>query len=131
AAGFAALGAHWGERLAWADLAAIIVTHGHIDHYGGLTYVRTQTAAPLAVHALDQPVVEDPQTATTAQARAAEDFLRAAGVDTGLIEALMRRYRASGRDLTGWAVTTVLQDGAVFDGRFAVTHTPGHCAGQV
>jgi glyoxylase-like metal-dependent hydrolase (beta-lactamase superfamily II) len=28
----------------------VVVTHGHVDHYGGLGAVRDQTHAPVAVH---------------------------------------------------------------------------------
>lgn len=35
------------------DLALIIITHGHVDHYGSAAALHTRTGAPVAIHALD------------------------------------------------------------------------------
>jgi glyoxylase-like metal-dependent hydrolase (beta-lactamase superfamily II) len=130
-AGLAALRAQWDEHLDWDGLNRIIITHAHPDHYGGLNYVRPRSAAPIAIHALDLPVLRDRSAVTAKQAAASAAFLRAAGFEASTIEALVQMYGASGRDLVGWEVATVLADGDLVDGRFAVVHTPGHCAGQV
>lgn len=127
--GFAALQSDRNERLGWNDLSRIIITHGHIDHYGGLEFVRAHSGAPIAVHALDLAVIRDPQAATAALVEAAEAFLHTAGFAEPTIKQLDRMY--SGRHSSGWEVDTILADGDLIDERFEVIHTPGHCAGQV
>lgn len=129
AAGFAALQTEWNEHLNWSDLSRIIITHGHIDHYGGLSFVRARSDAPIAVHALDLAVIRDPQAATAALVQAAESFLHMAGVAESTIKQLDRMY--GGRHSSSWDVATILADGDLLDERFEVIHTPGHCAGQV
>jgi glyoxylase-like metal-dependent hydrolase (beta-lactamase superfamily II) len=38
-----------------ADLAMIVVTHGHVDHYGAAAELQTRTGAPVAAHKSDLP----------------------------------------------------------------------------
>jgi glyoxylase-like metal-dependent hydrolase (beta-lactamase superfamily II) len=130
-AGFAALRTRWGETLDWSDLSRIIITHGHIDHYGGLGYVCRHTQAPVAVHQFDREVVQNPHECMTAQIQATSAFLRWTGADQSAGALLEQMYRSSGRHLSGSIVATELADGDELDGRFTVIHTPGHCAGQV
>ncbi|HEY71901.1 MAG: hypothetical protein B6I35_06320 [Anaerolineaceae bacterium 4572_32.2] len=35
------------------DVRLILITHGHIDHFGSAAALREQTGAPVAIHALD------------------------------------------------------------------------------
>jgi len=47
------------EGVSLADVGRIIITHGHLDHFGGLAFVREHTQAPVGVHALDSHVHTD------------------------------------------------------------------------
>lgn len=46
-----------GEKVSIADVGRIIVTHSHLDHFGGLAFVCEHTHAPIGVHALDSRVI--------------------------------------------------------------------------
>ncbi len=87
--------------------AAILLTHGHVDHIGAVDELHQATGAPVYIHALDAPMLPDPQLNLSA-------FL--------------------GQQLSVQAQLTLLQGGetlrlAGLD--TAVIHTPGHTAGGI
>ncbi len=41
-------------------IRAILLTHGHFDHIGGAEETARRTGAPVMVHTLDAPLLEDP-----------------------------------------------------------------------
>ncbi len=130
-AGMAALRSQRGEQISWEALSRIIITHGHIDHCGGLGYVRSRSAAPVAAHSLDLEAIRDHEAFMAAQVEATGAFLRWAGVAEELISQLGRLFGAAVQGASGGEVATILADGDVLDGRLGVIHTPGHCAGLV
>jgi glyoxylase-like metal-dependent hydrolase (beta-lactamase superfamily II) len=50
----AALRDSLGEKIQVADVGRVIVTHGHIDHYGAVGFVREESGARVGVHELDK-----------------------------------------------------------------------------
>ena len=103
------------ERLAALDLrlVALLSTHGHIDHVGGIsTVVHSQPApVPVHIHDHDRHLLLDP-------------------AGTG---GMMGRY-LEGLDLRPPEIIEGLDDGTVVKGAgmsFEVLHTPGHTHGSV
>lgn len=129
--GFEALREDWGERLTWRDVSRIVITHAHIDHYGGLSAVRGLCDAPIAVHALDQRVISNHRERLILGVSAVANFLHRAGVKPELHRGLLRDYGWSKELFISIEVTTILEDGDRLDDMFSVFHTPGHCSGQV
>lgn len=88
-------------------LKAILLTHGHFDHIGGVGEVAERTGAPVAIHRLDAPMLEDP-------------FLNGStffGPKTDPIHPDMLLDGGERIDFGGCALT--------------VLHTPGHTRGGV
>jgi len=130
-AGIAAVRDQWGEPFTWGDLSRIVITHGHIDHCGGLAFVHSLSDAPVAAHPLDLAAVQDQSAYLEALIPTMAAFLRWAGAEAAQAEQLARQFSAAWPKSSGGPVTDLLEDGCLLDGRLAVIHAPGHSAGQV
>lgn len=98
-----------------SQVTRIIATHAHSDHVGGLSRLRGQTSATVAVHERDAGYVRDG---------------KAPALDrTTLGGRLFRRGMGS----TATTVEEELADGQVVEvgGGLRVVHTPGHTPGHV
>ncbi|MGC8481046.1 MAG: MBL fold metallo-hydrolase [Acidimicrobiales bacterium] len=97
-------------------VAAVIATHGHVDHTGGITsYLSNQgtQTLPVHLHPKDRHMVDDP----VGSAPMLGALLLEAGVQTTPPEFIVD-----------------IEDGDVISGagmRFSVLHTPGHTQGSV
>ena len=49
------------------DIRLILITHGHLDHFGGAKALRARTGAPVAVHAKDADALRSGQNSPEAK----------------------------------------------------------------
>ncbi len=129
--GIAAIAETFGTSLSLADIDTILITHGHIDHYGGLPFVRQFTAAPIGVHILDRRVLSNHEERVVVASRRLETFLAEAGVDEKHRAALMSVYHFGKTYYRSTPVQFLLAGGEKTVGDIDVYHVPGHCPGQV
>ena len=85
-AGMARVADEFGERVGWADLDRVIITHAHIDHHGGLNMVVGLTDAPIAVHELDRRVLVNHEERLVLSRFRLGVFLRRAGVPEATLD---------------------------------------------
>ncbi len=112
-------------------LTHVFITHGHIDHFGGVGYVRERTNARLGVHELDLRNLSNYEERLSVASRRVDTFLIESGVDQAGRRRLLDMYlltknlhRSVPIDFTYEAIGMRL-------GPFEFLHVPGHCAGHV
>ncbi len=120
-----------GQTIGLEHLTHVFITHGHIDHFGGLTYVRPRTQARIGVHELDLRNLTNYEERLTIVARRLEAFLFEAGVSPGRHANLIEMYMLPKSLFHSIHVDFTYEAAGMRVGPFEFLHVPGHCAGHV
>ncbi|MBM3145479.1 MAG: MBL fold metallo-hydrolase [Chloroflexi bacterium] len=129
--GLDAAGELLGENLSFADLTHILITHGHIDHFGGLSFLRQKTAASIGVHELDQHNLTHTEERLAIIAQRLERYLAEAGLEPESAQKLIQIYKLTRLDYRPVNIDFTYEATGMRLGPFEMLHVPGHCAGQV
>lgn len=117
--------------LSFPDMTHVLLTHGHIDHYGGLTFLREKTQAQIGVHELDLGTVTAHEARLAVLSRKLEYFLSQAGIPTERCAELLRMYRFTKALYHSVSVDFTYETHDMQVGPFELLHVPGHCPGHV
>jgi len=129
--GFAVVRAAFDEGARYEDVDTAIVSHAHIDHFGGVGDLKIRTGARLAVHELDARVLSCFDERMVIAAKDVEIFLRRAGVAEAELAQMLALYLRSRDWFKPVDVDRALRDGDLVGNGHRVIHTPGHCPGQI
>jgi len=114
-----------------SQLTHILLTHAHIDHYGGLSQLKPITQAKIGVHELDLQTVSHHEARLAWIGRRLASFL----ADTGLAEEtrdqLLSIYRFTKAIYHSVPVDFAYEAVDMKVGPFELIHLPGHCPGHV
>jgi glyoxylase-like metal-dependent hydrolase (beta-lactamase superfamily II) len=128
--GIESLKTDFGESIGLKDIRRIIVTHGHIDHFGGLSFMVEQTGAQVGIHQIDRRVLTNYEERVVVATKDLRVYLERAGVSDGLLGRMIEMYGFSKQHVRSVAVDIDLDEDKPLDGMQFI-HTPGHCPGQV
>ena len=128
-AGFEQIRDAFGEAIRPADVRRIIITHAHLDHFGGLAQLRQEMPAEVAIHPLDGGAMTSWEEHAVISKRRLDAFFEEAGVAADERAALLAAARFERERIQAMPVSVWLEDGQEIDG-LRVIHTPGHSAGH-
>jgi glyoxylase-like metal-dependent hydrolase (beta-lactamase superfamily II) len=130
-AGIEQAGTESGRKIRIEDLTHILITHGHIDHFGGLVFLRERSHALVGIHELDMGNLTNYEE----RVAVAENHLKAYLVEAGVPEekraGMLNMYRVNKMLSHSVPVDFTYEDKGMRLGAFEMLHVPGHCAGHV
>ncbi|MCC6300069.1 MAG: MBL fold metallo-hydrolase [Anaerolineales bacterium] len=110
------------------DLNHILLTHAHIDHYGGLSKLRPLTQAKIGCHDLDAQTVSHHEAELALASARLASFLSGTGLAKETCDSLLEIRRFTKSLYQSVPVDfTYGSESLPFD----IVHLPGHCAGHV
>ena len=114
-----------------SDLTHILLTHAHIDHFGGLSKLRSINNAKIGVHELDVQTVAHPEARLALIGRRLASFLAETGLSVETCEQVLSMYRFSKAIYQSTPVDFTYEAVDLQLGPFDFIHLPGHCPGHV
>jgi glyoxylase-like metal-dependent hydrolase (beta-lactamase superfamily II) len=120
----------FGLRAKLADLAEVVVTHAHADHFGNAHRFH-RLGVPIAIHEADAHVLADFDERTSLAAGNLGTFLLLAGLDHRRADQFIALYRSGRPDFPDLEPDRRLAEGDIVGSGWPVLHVPGHCAGQI
>ncbi len=114
-----------------ADLTHILITHAHIDHFGGLTYVCERTSAKIGVHELDLRNLTNYEERLLVVSHRLDEFLLEAGISEKDRKDLLEMYMITKSLFHSVRVDFTYEASGMRLGPFEMLHVPGHCPGEV
>jgi len=129
--GFAIVRAVFGEESRYEQLDWCVITHAHMDHFGGANALRARSRAHIAVHELDARVLACFDERLVVASKDIDVFWRRAGVSDADRARMAEEYAAAKRFFKSVDVDRALRDGDILGPGYRVHHTPGHCPGQI
>lgn len=112
------------------DIERIFITHGHIDHFGGVANIAELADAAVGVHELDRRVLTNYEERVVIATKDLRVYLERAGIEPEARQSLIEMYGFAKRHVRSVPVAFHLDEDEPIDG-MSFIHAPGHCPGQV
>ncbi len=115
----------------FSTLDEVLLTHGHIDHFGGCYQIRQHSSCPIVIHELDLRILTNYEERVVIVSKRLTEFLIEAGASEKSRAEYLEVYRMTkslGKSIDNVTTYQRMQDQL---SRFKILHLPGHCAGEV
>ncbi len=129
--GFRWVGEVLGQPFGPENLTHILITHGHIDHFGGLGFLKTRTDAKVGVHELARRTLTNYEERLAVASSRLERFLAQAGVRAERRQELLAMYTLPKMFFHSVPVDFTYEAAGMRLGPLEMLYTPGHCPGHV
>jgi glyoxylase-like metal-dependent hydrolase (beta-lactamase superfamily II) len=114
-----------------SNLTHILITHAHIDHYGGLSRLRPLSPAKIGVHELDVQTIAHHEARLALTSRRLAFFLAETGLAEEARQEILNVYRLTKSLYQSVPVDFTYEAVDMQLGPFELIHLPGHCPGHV
>ena len=114
-----------------SDLTHILLTHAHIDHFGGLCKLKPLTSAKIGCHELDLQTVAHHEARLALISRRLASYLAETGLAEETRDQLLNIYRFTKAIYQSVPVDFTYEAMDMRFNGFELIHLPGHCPGHV
>ena len=128
---FEGISEQFGEKVTLKDVDRVIITHAHIDHFGGVNFIMGESGAELCIHELDASAIEHFRERLLYSTTSVHLFLMRSGMSKERVDKLIQGNKRSKDRYHSHRVDATFTEGPVLGGSLVAYHVPGHCPGQV
>ena len=114
-----------------SDLTHVLLTHAHIDHYGGLARLKPLTIAKIGCHELDLQTVAHHDARLALIGRRLASYLTETGLAEETRDSLLGIYRFTKAIYQSTPVDFTYNEIKNHIPALEMIHLPGHCPGHV
>lgn len=120
-----------GRKFDLSSIQQVLITHAHIDHFGGIPFIQKYSDARVGIHTLDRRILANYEESLILATRKLKQYFIRAGVEKNRQEDLLELYQFYKVLFHSVIVDRSFHDGEMRFGPFEMLHVPGHTAGHI